>query len=108
MGKLSHTLLDLGFFCALGTTERASLERGGIVHRGTPFTLDHNNGVTVIHDEDGRPWIIRNDQLVEDEQASELGKRFKEMCNQFPIKRGACVPHSNDGGHFIRTVLPTL
>ncbi|MFA6429032.1 MAG: hypothetical protein WCV84_00860 [Patescibacteria group bacterium] len=27
---------------------------------------------------------------------------------EVPVKRGAYVPHSNDGGYFIRRILPEL
>ena len=95
--ELSHTLLDLGFLCALGTSERGVAEN--FVGRGNPNTYDHNNGVVVVYDEEGRPWIIPGNLLT--------GKAA-EMLRKLYLKRGAFVPHSNDGGHFIRDVLPLL
>lgn len=97
--KLSCALLGLGFFSVLGTTEHA----GGsgqevIVKRGTPFTWDYNNGVTVVYDEEGRPWIRRGS--VGSEEIATL-----PPCT---INPGAYVPHSNDGGYFVREVLPNL
>ncbi len=95
---LSHQLIDGGFFCALGTTEHPGMTQPGvIVKKGTPFTWDYNNGTFVVYDEAGRPWIT-GDRAVMD--------RFEVACHQ--LSRGAYVPHSNDSGHFIRAILPTL
>ena len=104
--KLSHCLLDNGFFSALGTTEHPGhSEKGVLVKRGTPFTYDQNNGVTVVYDEDGRPWVCRNMQLGNEV----LGGIYLDQ--EFPtleLRRGAHVPHSNDGGHFVREIMPQL
>ena len=94
--KLSHKLIDLGFFSVLGTIEHAGGGRDGfLVKRGTPNTCDYNNGVSVIYDETGRPWIFR-------------GSLGSDMVTSFNLKRGAHVPHSNDGGHFVHEVLARL
>ena len=94
--KLSHKLIDLGFFSVLGTTEHAGGGRDGfLVKRGTPNTCDYNNGVSVIYDETGRPWIFR-------------GSLGSDMVASFNLKRGAHVPHSNDGGHFVHEVVNKL
>lgn len=104
MGKLSHNLLDLGFFSALGTSEHPGhCQEEQHVKRGTPFTYDHNNGVAVVYDEDGRPWI----KPVRD-FTDEVRTAVWTLLDEFKIKQGAYVPHSNDSGHFVRTVLPTL
>ena len=96
--KLSYDLIDHGFFSALGTTEVVGAgARGTVVGLGTPLTTDYNNGVYVVYDETGRPWIKRN-------VTTEDGLHFA----QFNLKRGAYVPHSNDGGYFVREVLPKL
>ena len=98
--KLSHTLLDLGFFLALGTSEHPATTKEEIhVGHGTPNTFDSNNGVMVVYDEMGRPWILRNNHVPD-----EFVRKVQEYC----LKRGAYVPHSNDGGHFICKVLPKL
>lgn len=104
--KLSHVLLDLGLFCALGTTERSGVELK-LVKKGMPYTTDTNNGVSVVYDEAGRPWVMRL------QEAGSLGYPGKEIqaCldeNGKELKRGAYVPHSNDGGHFMREVLPMI
>lgn len=95
--KLSHKLLDIGFFSALGTSEEE-------VHVGrrTPNTYDSNNGVTVVYDEEGRPWIVRNDHL------DGVMEKFQIVIAEHSLKRGAYVPHSNDGGYFVHEVLPKL
>lgn len=94
--KLSHQLLDLGFFSALGTTEHPGLRPVGVVvHRGEPNRYDANNGMTVVYDEEGRPWIIPS------ERARAMGDKFVDLFSRYFLKRGAHVPHSNDAGHFM-------
>lgn len=94
---LSHILLDLGFFSALGTSEHPGMMKEEVyVKRGTPNTCDDNNGVTVVYDEEGRPWIIRNSRITPEMQA---------VLRAYTLERGAHVPHSNDGGWFIREVV---
>lgn len=81
-------LLDLGFIPVLGT--RDGLYEGQ-VKRGKPLHWDANNGVIAVYDRDGSPWIIKAEQLT-DEQLADLIK-------QLELRYGAFVPHSN-GGHF--------
>jgi hypothetical protein len=101
--QLSHQLLDLGFFSALGTTEHAGPRSVEIVvKRGTPATTDYNNGVLVIYDEVGRPWIRHYDLDDETDRA------IRQLQIHHKMRHGATVPHSNDGGYFVREVLPTL
>jgi hypothetical protein len=99
--KLSHVLLDIGFFATLGTSERyiahTADENSRCVKRGVPNTWDYNNGVLVVYDELGRPWILHHSQGAE--EAKEKLRDF------YPLKRGAHVPHSNDGGNFVRNVV---
>lgn len=98
--KLSHILLDLGCFSVLGTTERSGGNTTGpIVERGKALTWDYNNGVLAVYDEKGRPWIMGGGHEKFNEVQAEISR------NQ--LKRGAHVPHSNDGGRFIREVLRT-
>jgi len=102
--KLSHELIDLGFFSALGTSEHPGGMKGEGVHvkRGSPNTHESNNGVIVVYDERGHPWIIRDyNDLI-------LGSRILMVVHGHDLKRGAYVPHSNDGGHFVREILPVL
>jgi hypothetical protein len=99
MGKLSHKLLDLGFFSALGTTEKDGINRQ-TVGRRTPLTMDKNQGTLVIYDEKGFPWIKRTADVDLEE--------IRKLTQEFPIKVGAYVPHSNDGGYFIRVVVASL
>jgi len=94
--KLSHELLDAGFFSALGTTENAGGNKT-LVKKGEPLTYDDNNGVFVIYDENGRPWIKRATDAIDDLH------RFRGK-----LRRGGYVPHSNDGGYFTREVIPQL
>ena len=115
--KLSHALLDAGFFSALGTCENLVDLLGGpdphIVGRGTPFTWDANNGVTVIYDEEGRPWIKQSRQISEEDKRLLSGQPMTRAMTGGAMTRvalvtGAYVPHSNDGGRFVCRVLPSL
>ncbi len=98
--KLSHTLINLGFVCALGTTEHiGGSARESIVKAGTPSTCDYNNGTNVVYDEEGRPWVMHGSKMTD---------AILHELRTYPLQRGAYVPHSNDGGYFMRKVLPTL
>lgn len=104
MGKLSHNLIDLGFFSVLGTSEHPGFCKEEVyVVRGEPRTFDTNNGVVVIYDEDGRPWVMAAKNVV-----GVVSHGVQKLIVEFNIKRGAYVPHSNDSGHFVREVIPTL
>ncbi|MDP6528035.1 MAG: hypothetical protein QF858_04170 [Candidatus Pacebacteria bacterium] len=102
--KLSCVLRSVGFFNALGTPDmvggRTAQPPEGLVKKGTPFTYDTNNGVAVVNDEDGHPWIWYLDKPVPQE--------YTDAVRPFHLLRGAYVPHSNDGGYFVRIVLPEL
>ncbi len=107
--KLSHKLLDFGFFSALGTSQTrcfgvtTETDEELRVKRGKPNTYDSNNGVTVVYDEDGRPWIIRSSHI------DKVGMDSLHIAaGEYNMKRGAYVPHSNDGGTFVNEVLPKL
>ena len=109
--KLSHKLLDLGFFSALGTSEHPGGRDEELhVRRGRPNTQDSNNGVTVVYDEDGRPWIRSIDSAAEEFQRDRVGYRgtLASLFLEHDLHQGAYVPHSNDGSHFVREVIPTL
>jgi hypothetical protein len=91
--KLSHVLLDMGFFSALGTSEHPGLcEEECHVKCGAPNRICNNNGVTVIYDEVGRPWIIHNSRITKEVRAALV---------EFELEHGAYVPHSNDMGRFV-------
>ncbi len=107
-GKFSHRLLDMGFFCVLGTHEFGAGETE-FVKRGVVYTYDVNNGVFVMYDEEGRPWILPSGLMSIAWKKGNIREEFKEFpMIQRVLKQGAHVPHSNDGGRFVRGVLPTL
>ncbi len=97
--KLSHKLLDIGYFCALGTTECVR-GKNQIVQPLARNHVDHNMNVFVVYDEEGRPWIVRGT----DQRADEL----LALKDEYDLMWGAYVPHSNDGGNFVVKVLPKL
>jgi len=94
--SLSDVLRDLGFHCVLNTTERVCTDHN-TVERGTPFTADRNNGVSVVYDQEGRPWIRRGHL-----DGVDLGR--VQVASGYALKLGAYVPHSNDGGHYIHSI----
>lgn len=100
MGKLSHKLIDLEFFSALGTNGYFNGRRDEThVKRGQPNTCDYNNGVQVVYDEEGRPWILQGSKVT-DAVVAEL--------RAYNLKHGAFVPHSNDGGRFVHEIMTKL
>lgn len=105
MGKLSHDLLDLGFLSALGTYEgfETVYSHECYVMRGTPKTWGRNNGVWAIYDEEGRPWVISIRDLHYQTKGS-----IDLLIEDHKIRAGAYVPHSNDGGRFMLSILPRL
>jgi hypothetical protein len=96
VGFLSERLLRHRFFWVLGTMENLALVTSGLcqVERKEPLTWDQNNGVVVVYDEEGRPWIIRRTEAID--------LLIETFCRDFGLQRGAYVPHSNDGGKFIK------
>lgn len=93
---LSQQLYESGFFSALGTLQN----NGSVVKRGRPLTYDYNNGVHVIYDQQGWPWIVHRSQTS--------GELIAELVIDYALMQGAFVPHSNDGGKFILQTLPEL
>ena len=91
---LSHKLLVHDFMPVYGTTEKVGGQQK-LVMMGTPFTWATNNGILVVCDERGRPWIKRSGDI------SDFAKFFDGQ----PNSRGAYVPHSNDGGEFVSAML---
>jgi hypothetical protein len=114
--KLSPELIDLGFFSVLGTSEHlGNRDEESYVKHGEAYTYDYNNGVTVVYDEEGRPWIIPENcyrkhwkNLREEIDYSETAKEFGELRFMYNLQHGAYVPHSNDGGRFVQEVIPSL
>jgi hypothetical protein len=100
--KLSHKLDNLGFFPALGTTERPGMTDERLVGHGTPYTYERNNGVLAVYDQHGRPWVALDGR--DDEKRTGL----RELSSEFELQIGAYVPHSNDGGQFLGHTLPSL
>ena len=104
MDKLSHALINLGFYPVLGTHEdTAGIGPLEVVKRGTPYTINSKNGVTVIYDERGWPWIIAENRFTVADLESLGG------ANVFKLDYGkAYVPHAADNGRFLLEVLSKL
>ena len=95
----------MGFFSALGTMEYPGMvEVGQYVKKLHPFTYDTNNGTIVVYDEQGRPWI-ESGRKAWVQQILDMQDQNPDL---EPLKHGAYVPHSNDGGYFMNEVLPRL
>ena len=96
MGTVKKSLESLAFHCIpMLECERVCAEMKPVT-AGEPLTFDANNGVLVVYDETGWPWIRRN-------YLSDVEKReFDSLVNTASLKRGAYVPHSNDGGKHIQ------
>ncbi len=84
----SESLRAAGFIKVLDLPESI----GGLnynIDRGAPLTWNTNNGVTVVYDEEGKPWVKPG--------TFEITGGFK--------KEGH-VPMSNDGGAAMRRLFP--
>lgn len=93
MGKLSDDLLELGFSLVLDRLEYPGGRKEGTkVSCGTAKTFDHNNGVTVVYDQEGRPWVIQGKRLV-------YGT-MDRLRRYHSLQHGAYVPFSNGGRWF--------
>lgn len=100
MGPLATALFSLGFIPALGTIEKGFHGDATPVVKGKRKMYDSCNGVLVIYDELGAPWIIRCDLLEEGS--------LKEIISKHRLGKGIYVPYANDGGRFFRDhKLPT-
>ncbi len=102
MVSLSQILAEVGFVCVLNTHERL---RGSVikqkVERGRPLSTDGNQGIRVVYDEEGKPWVIWVRYL-----SSDGSQRLADYEAQHgELSRGCRVPHSNDGGWFAHEVL---
>ena len=101
--NLSQQLLELNFIPVLGTSEHPKMKAQALhVRRGTPNTWDSANGVTVVYDEKGNPWIMETEARLRILLFVEL------IVNAYKLEKGAYVPHSTDSGWFIKEVIPTL
>ena len=100
--NLAKKLMDNCFFPVLGTVELSigslrNIREGGepdLVARGVSRTWETNNGIMVVYDETGEPWI-RSTRHTTPEWIEMFTKKHN-------LKRGALVPHSNDGGYWKR------
>ena len=92
--RLSQRLLERDLLPVYGTTEKLAKQQR-FVPVGQPYTWDTNNGILVIYDERGWPWIKRGSDSLD----------TAELFGGEPNTRGAYVPHSNDGGEFVKKML---
>lgn len=97
MNTLIDTLRALGFTRVLGTFQDEGGERVLVVS-GKPKRHAENNGVTVVYDETGAPWVTSCAELKAD--------ALDTLIRDYDLKAGAHVPHSNDGGRFINGSTP--
>lgn len=82
--RLSSVLAEKEFLNVLGWTEsRPSGERYE-VKPGTPYTFGENNGVVAVYDEEGVPWITRDEKF-----------NLRDFVGFSLRETGAKVPFSN-------------
>lgn len=97
--KLSHFLLDQGFFSILGMPENIYGEENRIVKKGDPLTTNVNNSTIVVYDEGGLPWVhslsIIEDTDILHKKLQNFGVNMEEIW----------VPFSNDSGEQLRYLL---
>ena len=90
MRALSSALLALGFLHVSGIT---------VPKRSGKYC--QNNGVIVVYDQIGEPWIIRCQHLGDREMDALI--REHGIVEAF-----VHVPHSNDGGAYLRNHKPSV
>lgn len=78
------------------------------IETGTPFSFEFNNGMAAIYDEQGHAWVIPC-RLFTDAVAialfrSKYHSRWEYQGER--LKKGAYVPHSNDGGAWAKENFP--
>ena len=88
--NISQTLAEKPHFKQVSTLVETVGGQSKTIAKGTPLTWDANNGVTVIYDEDGYPWVTPGEAPVHG------------------LRKGAYVPFSNDGGAGMRFLFPHL
>lgn len=86
--KVSQYLVVRGFFCALGTMEKPPNGPLVMVRPGAPLQVGSENGILVIYDEKGDPWIRRG-LLSYNEKRWLFGRKGVIIGNAY-------VPHSED------------
>jgi len=104
--ELVLELIKNRFFPVLGTVECSlgsmrNISDGNeptLVGKHAKLTWDCNNGTVVIYDGEGKPWI-RSIKYVNFDGAS-----MEDFAARHCLKKGAMVPHSNDGGKYKRLV----
>lgn len=96
--KLSHVLLDQGFFSILGMTENVYGKKR-IIKKGDPYTYHQNNSTIVVCDERGIPWV-HSIRVIENTDAL-----YQEL-KYFGVREAEIwVPFSNDSGEQLRYLL---
>jgi hypothetical protein len=96
-------LMMVGFVPVLGMTEKTLLADCVMVKKGKPYSFGSQNGVHVIYDDKGDPWVRRYHGVDVREILQSIGLMTSHLWT-----RGAYVPFSHDGGEWKRTVLPGL
>lgn len=100
---LDSELRKLGMFMCLNTNETPGIgNETRKVGRGEPNRFGLNNGVYAVFDEHGNPWIAGASSF------RGFGDQLNQLAKRFGLESGCYVPHSNDGGYFIRHVMPSL
>ena len=81
-----------GLFMAYGTCEKKG-PKLKCVKTGEPKTWDINQGILVVYDEKGLPWVRF--------ATSQSHSWLERVAMSHNLEKGAYVPHSNDNGKFL-------
>jgi hypothetical protein len=99
MNALTRKLIALTFLPVLNVEENNGFGDPVKVISGQPNRFDINNGIMVIYDHVGSPWIISLSNISHE--------RIAEMVDIFHLRRGAYVPFSNNR-HSLNVRSPAL
>lgn len=87
MDTISNRVSRFGFMHVFRMTESFGRGDTAKVDKGLPGRWDQNNGVIVVYDEDGQPWIYPASRMTDD---------IRSFVRS--LHPGEYVPFSNDGG----------
>ena len=100
MGNITQKLREEGFVPVLGSLETIGMQRQSRVEKGSSLSWDYNNGVYVVYDDAGDPWVVLG-RLMRSEALDRINRTVYDETGG-NLRKGAYVPHSNDGGVWIR------
>ena len=106
------TLTAEGFVNVLGTYEYVKKQYQE-VGKSPSMTWNRNQGVMVVVDITGAPWIKRSNEKEIADWVKAAEANPEHLFGDIQVEghrfnQHGQVPHSNDGGRFVQDVLPTI